>query len=333
MILAGDTGGTKTRLALFDVENDSKGEVKLVKRQHEVFESRFAPTLEDIVHAFLTKVGTAQGQVTAACFGVPGPVSKGTVITPNLPWTLSETELSRSLGVPKVRLINDLAAKAATLPRLKSEDVVTLFEGSSERDRNVFAILAPGTGTGVAYLHVADGKYYPMPSEGGHVEFAPVDDIQIDLLKYLAKKFDRVSIERVLCGNGLLNIYNFLRDTGFATESDELKRRMSQQDPAAVIAEEGISGRYELCSKAMDIFATVIGSVAGDLVLTYLATGGVYLGGGIPPKIIKKLSRGTTVAAYLKKGRLSRVVQMTPLYVIKEDNTTLLGAASVASML
>ena len=231
--------------------------------------------------------------------------------------------------------MNDLSSTIAAVPSFLPEDLVTLHPGHTDREKHVFAILAPGTGLGQAYMPVTDeGTYYPLPSEGGHVEFAPKTDLEFDLLKYMQRKLKkRVSIERVLCGPGLVNIYNFLKDLGYNDEPPELKEEISTHDAAAVIATTGIEGSYEICVKALDMFATLLGSQAGDLVLSYLATGGLYLGGGIPPKILPKLQEGGVVEAYLKKGRLSPLVEATPLYVIKDDHAALLGAATMASRL
>jgi glucokinase len=235
-----------------------------------------------------------------------------------------------------VRLVNDHAATAAALPLLKSEDLITLHPGREERERRVFAVLAPGTGLGQAYsVRDADGRFHAFPSEGGHVEFAPKDALEFDLLKYLQEKLHkRVSIERVLSGPGIMNIYSFLRDRSRCEEPEALRAEIAAAPtPAAVVSGHGLSGKYSICSMALDIFARLLGSQAGDVVLTYLSTGGLFLGGGIPPKVAAKLQEGGTVEAFLKKGRLSPLVEMTPLHVIKNDRAAMLGAAAIAASL
>jgi glucokinase len=301
----------------------------------EVLESASAPSLDEIVRGFLER-NPIKGRIEAACIGVPGPVWGGAVQATNLPWIITERGLGEKLGIPRVRLVNDHAATAAALPLLGAEDLITLHAGRVERERRVFAILAPGTGLGQAYSVLGDtGRRHPFPSEGGHVEFAPKDELEFELLKYLKEKLRRrVSVERVLSGPGIMNIYSFLRDRSYGEEPAALRDEIATSPvPAAVVSGHGLSGKYPICSKALDIFARVLGSQAGDVVLTYLSTGGVYLGGGIPPRVAAKLQAGGTVAAYLQKGRLSPLVEMTPLYIINNDRVALLGAAAIAANL
>jgi glucokinase len=334
IILTADAGGTRTRLALHEPQGMTRRRA-LEPVVMEVLESASAPSLEDIVRGFLER-NPIKGQIEAACIGVPGPVVSGSVRATNLPWLIDETSFGEKLSIPKVRLVNDHAATAAALPLLAPDDLITLHPGREEGERRVFAILAPGTGLGQAYSVLgADGRHHSFPSEGGHVEFAPKDDLELELLKYLREKLrKRVSIERVLSGPGIMNIYSFLRDRSYGEEPAALRGEIAAaRDPAAVVSAYGLSGKYAICSKALDIFARVLGSQAGDVVLTYLSTGGVYLGGGIPPKVAAKLQAGGTVAAYFQKGRLSPLVEMTPLHIIKNDRAALLGAAAIAASL
>ena len=329
-ILAGDVGGTKARLAIYDRAGES-----FELRHTAVFESRAFPTLETIVQAFLAKF-PAEEAIEAACFGIPGPVVHGLVRTTNLPWVLEEHSLAANLSVPKLRLVNDHAATAAALPLLGPAGLITLHPGLPEREREVYAVVAPGTGLGQAYLiRGSDGGYHPFPSEGGHVEFAPKDELEFELLTYLqARLRKRVSIERVLSGPGIMNLYAFFRERRKLEEPPELRDEVATAPtPAAVVTAHGLSGRYDICVQALDLFARLLGSHAGDAVLTYLSTGGLFLGGGIPPKVAAKLQEGGTVEAYLHKGRLSPMVAMTPLHVIRDDRTALLGAASIAAAL
>jgi len=331
IILAGDAGGTKTRLALYR-QTGPQDRHDLECLAVTDFESKSAPSLEALVREFLEKHDCVGG-IKAACIGVPGPIVYGTVRATNLPWQIEEDTLAEKLGIPRFRLVNDHVATAAAIPLLGPDETAALHPGLEDRERRVFALLAPGTGLGQAYLVLNEhGRCYPFPSEGGHVEFAPRDELEFDLLRYLLDKFmSRVSIERVLCGPGLVNIYSFLRDRSYCEEPDSLREEMAaSRHPAAVISGYGLSGRFQICARALDIFAGLLGSRAGDIVLTYLSTGGVYLGGGIPPKIIGKLREGMTVDAYLRKGRLSPLVESTPLLVILDERAALLGAASIA---
>jgi glucokinase len=298
----------------------------------EVLESSSAPALEEIVRGFLER-NPIKGRIEAACIGVPGPVWGGAVHATNLPWIIEERGFGDKLGIPRVRLVNDHAATAAALPLLGPEDLITLHPGREERERRVFAILAPGTGLGQAYSVLGnDGRHQPFPSEGGHVEFAPKDDLEFELLNYLRDKLrKRVSIERVLSGPGIMNIYSFLRDRSYCEEPRALHEEIAAAPvPAAVVTAHGLRGAYAICGKTLDIFSRLLGSQAGDVALTYLSTGGVFLGGGIPPKVAAKLQEGGTVAAYLHKGRLSPLVEMTPLHIINNDRAALLGAAAIA---
>jgi len=334
VILAGDVGGTKTRLALYE-RRDAANRQALDRQVVADFDSRSAPSLDAIVREFLEE-NRVVARVEAACIGIPGPVVGGSVRVTNLPWVIEEQTFGEALGIRKVRLVNDHAATAAALPLLGADDLITLHPGREDRERLVYAVLAPGTGLGQAYSVLgADGRRHPFPSEGGHVEFAPKDEIEFDLLKYLKDKLrKRVSIERVLSGPGILNIYSFLRDRSHCDAPEALRAEIvAASTPAAVVTEHGLRGTYPICVRALDIFARLLGSRAGDVVLTYLCTGGLFLAGGIPPKVAGKLQEGGTVEAYLQKGRMSPLVEMTPLHVIKDDRAALLGAAAIAAEL
>jgi glucokinase len=331
-ILAGDAGGTKTRLALYEHSGPSdRREFKCLAVKD--FESKSAASLEAIVREFL-ETKNAVGRIKAGCIGIPGPVVFGTVRATNLPWQIEEKCFAMNLGIPRFRLVNDHVATAAAIPLLGQDDLAELHPGLEDRESRIFALLAPGTGLGQAYLLLDEhGRCYPFPSEGGHVEFAPRDELEFDLLQYLLDKFkSRVSIERVLSGPGLVNIYSFLRDRSYCEEPESLREEVAaSRHPAAVISGYGMSGQFPICVRTLDIFAGLLGSRAGDLVLSYLSTGGLYLAGGIPPKIVGKLREGRTVDAYLRKGRLSPLVESTPLQVILNERAALLGAASIAA--
>jgi glucokinase len=326
LILAGDIGGTKARFALY-----SKKHELFSRQQTETYSSSDFSSLEEIARNFLNKHNES---VNTACFGVPGPVVNGCAQTTNLPWQLREDQIARSLDLNAVKLVNDLTAVAAAIPHFSSEDLFTLHEGvKTQSKNNIFAVLAPGTGLGQGFLRDMSGVQHVLASEGGHNDFSPTTELEIELLRYLRSKFKRVSYERVLSGPGLVNIYTFLKETSYGPEPPELNKLLQEGDPAAIISGAGQSGEYEICVKALDIFASVLGAQAGNLVLTLIATGGIYLGGGIPPKICKKLADGTAVKAYLNKGRLSYLVKKTPLHVIRDDYAALLGAASIAAKL
>lgn len=324
MLLAGDIGGTKTRLALFDREGD-----RLTRGHTEVFSSQEATGLPEMLRHFLAKY---PANIQSACFGAPGPVFAGEVDPTNLDWNVSEDEIRTALGIDSVKVVNDLVATAAAIPHITPDKLLTLYEGkSSQVPEKRYVVLAPGTGLGQAFLVIRSGEPFIFPSEGGHVDFAPTSDIQIDLLRYLRTRFPRVSYERVLSGPGLENIYDFLRDTIYRDEPPELAQRFPQEDRAKVISQAGLADISPIATQAVDLFATILGSYAGNLALTFRANRGVFLGGGIPPKMIGKLAGGSTVLAFLKKERMTDLVAAIPLRVIMDDHAALLGAASIAA--
>ncbi len=337
MILAGDVGGTKTRLAFCRLDNG-----RIIRQQTETFVSREYSCLEEVVHNFLNKYDVS---VTKSCFGVPGPVINGEAKATKLPWNFKEEQISEKLNISSVKLVNDLVATAAAVPHLMPDDLYVLHEGGQPdparegQTRNsgfgngeeVIGVLAPGTGLGQVYIYTNAGQRHILPSEGGHVDFAPTNGVEVRLFQYLKSKYDHVSYDRILSGPGLNSIYTFLKETGFAPEPPELEKRLREEDPGKVITTSGKTGEYKLCTEALNIFASLLGTQAGNMVLSLLATGGIYLGGGIPAAICEKLADGITVNSYLKKGRLSYLVEKTPLYVILDDHTALLGAAYIAS--
>ncbi|MFM1848623.1 MAG: hypothetical protein RL417_2097 [Pseudomonadota bacterium] len=325
MLLGGDVGGTKTKLALF--ERTAHG---LERRVVEKFESKAFPSLTEVVRRFLAK---NPERVEAACFGIPGPVKNGAVWTPNLPWKMSEAELATSLCIPKVRLVNDLAATTAAVPHLSPNQLAVIHEGIPDPGAQVRAVLAPGTGLGQACLFTHAGQHHVIASEGGHVEFAPWHDEEVELMKFLRAELGHVSAERVISGMGLENIYRFLRHSGFAAESPAVAELMRNEPLPVVITRVGLAGECPLCVKALDMLARLIGAQAGNIALTYLATGGVYLGGGMPPRILEKLKSGATVQAYHDKGRLSDFVRSIPLIVITDDEAATIGTGHIAAQL
>lgn len=323
MILAGDVGGTKVDLALYGFDHGRLSHVR-----DERFPAREYAGLEDIVRKFLIESGDPE--VNAACFGVPGPVRGGRLKLTNLPWVLDSRELSQELKIDHLFLINDLEANGYGIPELAPEQIYELSAGAPSSVGNR-GLVSAGTGLGEAIL-VWNGKMHvPMASEGGHCDFSPRNELEIEMLRYLQRTLKgRVSFERVVSGLGLKNIYGFLRDEKGLEEPDWLKERMLAEDPNAIIGELGEAGTNELCVKTLDMFASAYGAEAGNLALKVLSVGGMYLGGGIAPKILKKMRDGTFMKAFVDKGRLSDLLVHMPVRIILESRCALMGAAAYA---
>ncbi|MGD0801303.1 MAG: glucokinase [Terracidiphilus sp.] len=320
MILAGDVGGTKVHLALYDFIDG-----KLKYSHEERYAAKDYSGLEEIVKEFL-----GAHEVTAACFGVPGPVRDGRLRLTNLPWTLDSRELSVTLGITHVFLINDLEANGYGVAELTADQVYTLSEGDSSQIGNR-ALIAAGTGLGEGMLIWNGHAHVPFPSEGGHTDFAPRNEDEIDLLRFLKQKYNgRISQERVVSGMGLSNVYEFLREVRGIDEPASLAKRMAKEDPNAVITELALAAKSEICEKTLDMFVSAYGSEAGNLALKLLSVGGVYIGGGIAPRILEKLKDGTFIKAFTDKGRLSQLLINMPVKIILESRAALLGAAAYA---
>jgi glucokinase len=328
MIVAGDVGGTKVDLALCKFDRG-----QLVTVHEHKFHARDFPGLVQIVDSFLEQCKQKLGEpadVLAACFGVPGPVRNGRLKLTNLPWVLDSSQLAIELKIEHVFLINDLEANGYGIDELAPAQILVLSPGNPAAEGNR-GLIAAGTGLGEAIL-VWDGhSYKPMASEGGHGDFAARNEEEIELLRYLTKTLGgRVSSERVVSGLGLANIYSFCRDVKGLPEPQWLKDRMSNEDPNAVIGELGESGASELCVETLSIFVSAYGAEAGNLALKILATGGMYVGGGIAPKLLKKMQDGTFMKAFTDKGRLSDLLVQTPVRLILESRAALIGAAAYA---
>jgi glucokinase, proteobacterial type len=320
MILAGDVGGTKVNLAIYDFVN---GNLKHVRDKQ--YWAKEYSGLEEIVKEFVIAE-----KITAACFGVPGPVRDGRLRLTNLPWTLDSRELATHLKIDYVFLINDLQANGYGIAELTSEQVYTLSEGDARQMANR-ALISAGTGLGEAFM-IWDGRdYVPYPSEGGHSDFAPRNEDEIDLLRFLKQKYNgRISFERIVSGQGLTNIFEFLRDVRGLEEPAWLAQRMTSEDPNAVITELALAAKSEICEKTLDMFVSAYGAEAGNLALKILSLGGLYVGGGIAPRILEKLKDGTFMKGFTDKGRLSQLLVNTPVRVILESKTALMGAAAYA---
>jgi glucokinase len=320
-VLAGDIGGTKTNLGFF-----RQGKTRPVAKVIETYSSREAPNLESIIARFLNK---HQVPVQSACFGIAGPVINGRCQTTNLPWYVAEDKIKKRFKWAHVSLINDLTATAHAIPLLSSRELFRLNKAKSRKGQNL-ALVAPGTGLGKALLIFRDGEYVPVPSEGGHIDFSPNNEAEIKLWRYLHKRFGHVSVERVLSGPGLVNIYHWLKETGRHRIPNWLARNMEKMDPARAITEAALDGKHPVCVAALNMFVSIFGAVAGNLALIAMTTGGVYLGGGIPPKILPKLKESMFMQAFTNKGRFSELLEEIPVRVILNEQAALLGAAHCA---
>ncbi len=328
MILAGDVGGTKVDLALCKFEHG-----QLLTVHDHKFHARQFPGLVQVVEAFLEECKQTLGQpvdVLAACFGVPGPVRHGRLKLTNLPWVLDSSQLRVDLKIEHVFLINDLEANGYGIAELTPDQILVLSKGDPAAEGNR-GLIAAGTGLGEAILVWNGHSYLPMASEGGHSDFSARNEEEIGLLRYLQKTLGgRVSSERVISGIGLANVYAYCRDVKGMEEPQWLKDRMRTEDPNAVIGELGESGASQLCVEALNIFVSAYGAEAGNLALKILAVGGMYVGGGIAPKLLKKMQDGTFMKAFTDKGRLSDLLVQTPVRLILESRAALMGAAAYA---
>jgi len=317
-VLAGDIGGTHTRLCLAEKEAEK---IHIVREQ--IFASRQYPDFLSIVKAFLQN--NPDPRPEAACFAVAGPVRDQQARVTNLPWLLKSTQLKKSLSISKLALINDFQAVGYGLATLAEGRFVTLQNGQPEKHARR-ALIGAGTGLGISCLIYQDGCYVPYPSEGGHVGFAPADDLQIRLLRYLQRSLDYVCYEHLLSGAGLQRIYRFfLEENGSHSEFSE--SIMQAEDPAVGITRHALLGDDELAVQSLDCFIRIYGAQAGNVALNYLAGGGVYIAGGIAPKIIERLNSDCFLAAFHDKGVMSELMQSFPIKVVMEEQVGLLGAA------
>ncbi|THI88230.1 MAG: glucokinase [Nitrospira sp. CG24A] len=349
MIVAGDIGGTKTHLALFDWKKDRVDPVRL-----ESFHSAEYTSLEDMLTEFLAPPTAPQSiddvaaekgdaveverpaetpqKIDAACFGIAGPVIDNRCQTTNLPWVVDGATLAKQFDIPRVKLLNDLEAMAYGVLLLRPDEVEVLNAGTPPAYNQALALIAAGTGLGESILFWNGSRYQPMPSEGGHADFAPNNDNEIELLRHLRSSYLHVSYERVLSGPGLHAIYDYVRDSK-KNEPTWLAEQIKAGDPAAAIAEAGLKGQADIAKQALDLFASIYGAEAGNLALKGMTLNGVYVGGGIAPKLLAKLKDGTFMKSFTNKGRYKRVMSSIPVKVVMNQKTPLLGAASVAGAL
>jgi len=319
--LAGDIGGTKTNLGLF-IAGGKRPRLKIFR----TYPSREAGGLETILEDFLGRYGV---RPAGAALGIAGPVVNGRSRTTNLPWVVSEKEIRDRFGWKHVLLVNDLVATAQSIPYLNRNQTFFLNRARAKERGNI-GVVAPGTGLGEALLVFQGNRYVAVSSEGGHADFSPNTEDEVLLWRYLREKFGHVSVERVLSGQGLVNIYRWLRSTGRYREPEWLAEDMKTMDPAKTISEAALANRTPLCVHSLEQFVAILGGVCGNLALTATTVGGIYLGGGIPAKILPALKDSLFLRAFTGKGRFEGFLTKIPVRVILEGRAALLGAAIMA---
>lgn len=352
MILAADIGGTKTYVGLFNWTQERTEPVREEKYWNSDFNS-----FEDILTEFLSEEGESGDkeddfssnpssesseessgpsspslQIDAACFGVAGPVVNNRCQTTNLPWIIDGHTLKEHLETSVVHLLNDLEATAYGVLVLRPNETEQLNGKVESTSKKTKTLIAAGTGLGEAILFWDGKQYHPSPSEGGHASFAPTSDVEIELLRYLRATYLHVSFERLLSGEGLHHIYQFFRDTR-KNEPTWFAEQLTTGDPAALITEAGLKGKPEICVQALDLFVSILGGEAGNLALKTFSLGGVFIGGGIAPKILPKLRSDTFLRAFVAKGRYKRLLSAIPVHVILNEKAALLGTASYGASL
>ena len=315
MILAGDIGGTHSRLALLDLKNPA------VPTQIIVFESRSHASLQEIIVAYLKET---KAKPTMACFGIAGAVRNGTCHTTNLPWSIDQKLLGKLLGIPFF-LLNDLEASGYGLQLLRPDELQVVQEGTPQKGNAV--LVSAGTGLGEAGLFWDGKKLLPFASEGGHADFAAQSDEELALFQFLRKENDHVSYERLVSGPGLYSLYRFLVETGREPRCEAVESRDSTKAPSRIISELGTTQGDPTCQRVLDLFVSFYGAAAGNAALHFLAIGGVYLGGGIAPQLVKEFQSGAFVEAFIRKGRFTDFMRSIPVHIILNPRTTLLGAA------
>jgi glucokinase len=320
VILAGDIGGTKTNLALFEAGS-------LRRTAFDSFPSQKYETLEEIVEVFLR---AHPARPAHACFGVAGPVRDGLAVATNLVWRVEARNVAKRLGLARVGLINDLEANAHGIAALGPKDFEVLSDGRSSVGNA--AVIAAGTGLGEAGMFWDGKRHLPFACEGGHTDFAPLNELDIELKRFLAAEFGRVSVERIVSGLGLVNVFRFFRDVRKLEVPGWLEQQMDEGDPAAAVSAAALAHRSDICEQTVATFLRLYGAEAGNLALKMMAVGGLYVGGGIAPKLISLLRGGAFMDAFLEKGRMRPLLEAVPVKVILNDQTALLGAARFATL-
>ena len=326
-ILAGDIGGTKTLLQIAECD---AGRCRAVREQR--YDSGAHASLASIIRDFF--VSEKAGAIGAACFGIAGPVKHTEAVqhvkVTNLPWEIDSRDLAREFGFPHSRLINDFQAIGYGIEALGAHDLVVLQRGEAV-PRGPRAVIGAGTGLGQGILFWDRDHYEPIATEGGHASFGPNDELQIELTRYLLKTCGRASYERVLSGHGLARLYAFVKEHGETPESAALAQAMQKEDPAAAIALAALERNDALANQALDLFVDIYGAQAGNLALTTGATGGVYIAGGIAPKILPRCTDGRFMRAFSSKGKMTPYVTVIPVQVVMNPQVGLIGAALAAS--
>ncbi len=319
MILAGEIGATRTRLAAFQKEGSR---LQLVVEKS--YLSQEHGSLSEIIAAFIKAEGIA---AHSACFGVAGPVRRGRSKISNLPWVIDARDLAKQLQLDAVGMINDLEAYAYGIDGLDSKDFVTLNEGSEDAEGNR-AVISARTGLGVAGLYWDGFRHHPFACEGGHSDFAPRNTLEMELLAYLQKKYGRISCERLLSGPGIKNIYDFLRDTQKAEEPQWLKDQIAAAtDAPALISQLAQEGKAAICDRAMTIFVSIYGAETGNVALNFLSTGGIFIGGSVAAKNVSKMKDPIFMESFLDKGRMVDLLKEIPVTIVLNDDSGLIGAA------
>ncbi len=324
IVLAGDVGGTNARLATVEMN----GRTARIAQQTR-YPSGDYPGLTPIVRSFCEGLASRPDR---ACFGIACPVVGDDCTAPNLPWTINARKLADEIAIPRSTIINDFVAVGYGVELLGPADLATLQEGSP-MPQGPIALIGPGTGLGQGFLLWEGDHYRVLPSEGGHGDYAPHNKLQTDLLQFLGQQFGRVSWERLLSGAGMVNVYRYLLASAAAPEQPAVHAEMEKDDPAAVISRHGLAKTDCLSERALDLFCELLGAQAGNLALTVIATGGVYLAGGIAPRIAERLKSGPFLTAFRDKGRMAELLSRIPVHVIMNPNVGLLGAAAVAARL
>jgi len=319
MILSGEIGATRTRLAAFETEGNS-----LRRVVEKLYMSQEHGGLSAIITDFIRTEGIP---VQSACFGVAGPVKRGRSKISNLPWTIDAGELAKQLKLKAVGLINDLEAYAYGIDALDSTDFVTLNDGSGDEEGNR-AVISARTGLGTAGLYWDGFRHHPFACEGGHADFAPRNSLEMELLAYLQKKYGRVSCERILSGPGIKNIYDFLRNANKLDEPQWLKEQMAAApDPPALISQLALEGKAAICDQTLSLFVSIYGAETGNCALNFLSTGGIFLGGSIAAKIVPKMKEPIFMQSFLDKGRMESLLKEMPVKIVLNDDSGIIGAA------
>ena len=319
MILAGEIGATRTRLAAFETEGN-----QLQCAVEKTYMSQQHDGLAGILADFIKTEGIP---VHSACFGVAGPVRAGRSKISNLPWVIDAREIAKQLRLHSVGLLNDLEAYAYGIDGLESKDFITLSEGAEGAEGNR-AVISAKTGLGMAGLYWDGFRHHPFACEGGHADFAPRNDLQMELLAYLQKKYGRISCERILSGPGIKNIYDFLRDAHKAEEPEWLRTQMSAApDPPALISQMALESKSAICDQTLSIFVSVFGAETGNCALNFMSTGGIFIGGSIAAKIIRKMNDPVFLESFLDKGRMATILKDMPVKIVVNDDSGMIGAA------